>query len=79
MFERVSYIVYYTDDIYKRLSKENINIVYQSKKNNYLVFYVDKKEEKNILETLKKITQVSEVVKSKFDADYLEFNKQEDK
>lgn len=64
MIERVSYVVYYKNDISKLLKNEKINITYISKKNNYLVFFMDKKDEKEILQKLKNIKEITNIEKS---------------
>lgn len=53
-------IVEYNDLGFKNnINKNNINIVYESTKNNYAIIYCDKQDEVSLLDILKKSTSIN--------------------
>lgn len=53
--ERAGFVVFFRGKhIPEKLKTLSVNVVYQSEKSKYIVFYADKKEEQNLRKQLKK-------------------------
>ncbi len=60
MVERMSVVVYFTNDDYiKQLAKKDINIYYISANQKYAILYFDKVKEKEVLNLLNHKTIIS--------------------
>lgn len=73
MVERTSVVIYFNNiNVLGHLPKE-INVFYKSEKASYAILYFDKKKEKDILEKLKSLKEITQIEKSEVPYDKYKF------